>query len=401
MQLSSSRGAVRRRGRFPSGVFLLGCVFASGCLVSFDGYRALGDGASGEGGAVNAAGSGASAGKSTAGEPSAGGGVGATGPAGGKGGRAANGGSSPLAGRDAGGTSAGVSAGGAAGSSAGGVGTAGKGGGGGASGGAAGSAAAGAAGSGGQAPKTCPVNLEGPPMIEVPKPGGGFFCMDRSEVPNKDYAAFLAANPNPASQPAVCAWNSSFQPDVSNVCVAPLGAYDPVLRPRSPVSCIDWCDANKYCEWAGKHLCGAIAGGPNPVSKFADAKASQWYAACSKGGAQQFPYGDSYQPSSCVGLDSSTDVHPSPVANTVACEGGYPGLFDLSGNVAEWEDSCAGTTGATDACLVRGGDLFQAERTVPSLLCNSSKPNAVAPNPATQARSKKHERVGFRCCFDY
>src|SRR5258705_188660 len=84
-----------------------------------------------------------------------------------------------------------------------------------------------AAGSGGGGRKNCPVNLPGPPLIEIPKAGGGFFCMDRTEVPNEDYASFLATNPSTANQGAECSWNSSFQPDTSNACTTALGAYDP------------------------------------------------------------------------------------------------------------------------------------------------------------------------------
>jgi formylglycine-generating enzyme required for sulfatase activity len=232
-------------------------------------------------------------------------------------------------------------------------------------------------------------------MIEVPKPEGGFYCMDRTEVPAEDYAVFLAANPSTAGQAATCTWNTTYEPDTSSACTSAAGAYNPAVRPRSPVSCVDWCDAKRYCEWAGKRLCGAIGGGANPTSQFADATASQWYRACTKAGTRKFPYGDAYQPTYCVGLDNS-GVHPSAVATAVACEGGYPGLFDMSGNVAEWEDSC--DTGG--ACLIRGGDILQAERTTPSLLCNSSKLDATVATPAKAARDTRDELIGFRCCLD-
>jgi hypothetical protein len=38
-------------------------------------------------------------------------------------------------------------------------------------------------------------------------------------------------------------------------------------------------------------------------------------------------------------------------------DSGYAGVFDLSGNVWEWEDSCNGQSGLSDSCH-RRGDCF-------------------------------------------
>ena len=389
-------GSPARRG-FRSGVWLvIAAALASGCLVSFDGYQAL-DGGGGEGVGAGRDGSGGktgSGGKGGGGKASAGGsngGMGATEALGGAGAE------------PAGGSAPGGGAGSTAGGKAGNAGSAGLGGSASGSGGAAGSAgnagSSGNAGSGGSPPKNCPVNLAGPPLIEIPKAGGGFFCMDRTEVPNEDYQAFLDTNPSTAGQATECSWNNSFQPDASAACASTLGSYDPVGRPRSPVSCIDWCDAKRYCAWAGKRLCGAISGGGNPPASYIDAGKSQWYRACSKAGTLKFPYGNSYQGSYCIGVDSPyTD--PASVANAPACQGGYQGLFDMSGNVAEWEDSCTASTGATDDCLTRGGSLLSADTSSPSLLCNDSSINAVTPSPAVAKRNKKNELIGLRCCYD-
>jgi len=45
----------------------------------------------------------------------------------------------------------------------------------------------------------------------------------------------------------------------------------------------------------------------------------------------------------------------APVASFPGCEGFYPGLFDLEGNVAEWVDSCDGSSGPNDHCTLAGG----------------------------------------------
>jgi sulfatase modifying factor 1 len=356
---------------------LVASALASACLVSFDGYQPLAAGTGGQlaGGGNGAAGKSSSGGKNSggmAGDASSGGEAGDRDP-----GSSAGEGGSAGSGNDAG--SGGVSV---------------------AGGGAGGTSVAGSGGSGGSDPVNCPANLEGPPLIEIPKPGGGFFCMDRTEVTNQDYAAFLASNPSTANQAAACSFNDSFEPDTSAACAAEeIAKYDPVARPKVPVGCVDWCDAKRYCEWTGKRLCGAIGGGPSPTGSFADAAVSQWYRACSKGGAQKFPYGNSYQATYCNGADVA-GYHPAPVANLPACTGGYTGLFDMSGNVAEWEDSCSAASGANDNCLIRGGSIDNIDVLTPSLLCNSSVVDDTTPSPATAKRNAKNELIGIRCCLD-
>lgn len=254
-------------------------------------------------------------------------------------------------------------------------------------------------GGGGSGSQTCPVNLKGPPLIEVPKPGGGIYCIDRTEVTSSDYAQFLAANVGTTGQVAECSWNSSYEPDTTSACTSQQGIYDPVARPKVPISCVDWCDAKRYCAWAGKRLCGAIAGGASTPASYIDPAVDQWYRACSKAGSLKFPYGSSYQSAYCVGLDNS-GTHPSSVASAPACIGGYDGLYDMSGNVAEWEDACSAASGASDECLTRGGSILSVESVAPSLLCNDSTLNDTTPMPATAKRNQKSEVVGFRCCYD-
>jgi formylglycine-generating enzyme len=370
-------------------VVLVASALVSACLVSFDGYELRGNGGSDTG----SGGSAASSGKPGGGSQSNGGRSGAS-AAGTQNGSAGD--PDPGDGGDGGDGTAGNA--GAAGGSSGSAGTSGSGG----SAGDAGSSGTGGggAGGGGGGAKNCPVNLQGPPLIEIPKGGGGFYCMDRTEVTNQEYSLFLAAGPGTANQSAACAFNTSFVPDTSAACAAEeVAKYDPVARPNVPVGCVDWCDAKRYCEWAGKRLCGAIGGGSNPPASFADANASQWFRACSKGGTQKFPYGNDYKASSCNGADVS-GLHPADVANKPACVGGYTGLFDMSGNVHEWEDSCSANAGASDNCLIRGGSIDNIDVLTPSLLCNSSPPNDDTPSPTTAKRNAKDELIGIRCCLD-
>lgn len=71
------------------------------------------------------------------------------------------------------------------------------------------------------------------------------------------------------------------------------------------------------------------------------------------------------------------------------CEGGHPGLFDLSGNVLEWEDSCNETAGSQDLCRYRGGSFLDDAS---SLACGDGS--------GVGDRSFKGAGVGFRCCGD-
>lgn len=376
--------------RATRGVLLVSLgLLAPSCLVSFDGYQPFGAESGGDTGSAGTAGKATGGSKASGGVASAGTDSGNAGDSSQDGGEAGSGvagssGSGGASGGNAAGGNSGMPMGGGAGAPLGGNTNAGSG---------------GNAGTGGGG-KSCPVNLEGPQLIEVPKAGGGIYCMDRTEVTNDQYAFFLASNPSTAGQEAACSWNNGFEPDTSTACAATDDAkYDPVLRPKVPVGCIDWCDAKRYCAWTGKRLCGAVSGGSNPTSSFADANASQWYRACSKAGTLQFPYGNQYNKSYCNGADTA-GFHPATVGNLPNCVGGYNGIYDMSGNVAEWEDSCSASAGANDNCLIRGGSIDDIDVLAPSLLCNSSTPDDVTPSPATAKRNAKDELVGIRCCLD-
>ena len=382
----------------------------SGCLVSFDGYELADAGGtggtatgghagseSGAGGTNSAgmAGSFAVAGTSNGGGATNGGG-GATNGGGGAtngGGGATNGGGGATNG-GGGATNGGGGATNGGGGATNGGGGATNGGGGAANGG--GGATAGSGGSAGN-PATCPTPLHGAILVEIPKPGGGIFCIDRTEVTNADYAQFLASSPSTASQSAVCTANADFVPAADATSCT---QYDPTNKPKVPVACVDWCDAKAFCAWAGKRLCGKIGGGTNAPADFANATKSEWFTACSHVGAYKFPYGalgDTYDAAACVGADHGA-LRPTAVP-TASCQGGYDGVFDLSGNVSEWEDSCAASTGLADQCLYRGGSYLDLDTgTTPTLLCNSG--SAATPKSATKARSTRDKEIGFRCCAD-
>lgn len=221
----------------------------------------------------------------------------------------------------------------------------------------------------------CP-GLHGPGMVPIGSSGN---CIDSTEVTNADYAAFLAAIESTGlpGEPAWCAYKTAYVP--ANAW--PYASGDD----ERPVVWVDWCDARLYCLWAGKRLCGGTGGQSNPVAAFADPAQSEWFAACSAGGTRAYPYGANYDESACFSQQPAGTL-PAAVATHPGCVGGYPGLFDMSGNAWEWEDSCDVYTGPDDDCLFRGGGT---SNDAAGLTCASKV--AIARNDSTPDR-------GFRCC---
>ncbi|MBL8716376.1 MAG: SUMF1/EgtB/PvdO family nonheme iron enzyme [Myxococcales bacterium] len=224
-------------------------------------------------------------------------------------------------------------------------------------------------------------------MVRVPI-GTAFYCVDASEVTVAAYQDFATkvAVKDVAALPATCKWKTSFVAAVG-------GAAD------EPIRGVDWCDAWAYCDTAGKRLCGAIGPGgaskpPSPFDKLDDPNVDQWRHACAYGGSPVWPYGTAAQPTKCNTSDRLVDAGPGdvvPVRSLSGCNGGSSGaelatLYDMSGNVAEWTDSCQSALGASDPCRVRGGSFREKA---------SSAACGVA---MSRSRSDRQDWVGFRCC---
>jgi formylglycine-generating enzyme len=222
----------------------------------------------------------------------------------------------------------------------------------------------------------------------VPVPGG--FSIDATEVTQNQYAAWLATSPSTSGQPASCSFNTDFTPSYPTW-------PDPTYG-HHPVVYVDWCDAYAYCKAVGKRLCGKIGGGALPYGDYGDVSKSQWYRACSSGGVRNYPYGgdpsvsttDGYDGGACGGDDAYWGMERD-VAILAGCQSsvaGYEGIHDLSGNVWEWEDSCATESGGTDLCRERGGS--GRDHVLP-MRCLGGLSYA-APRSATW------DLTGFRCC---
>ena len=137
---------------------------------------------------------------------------------------------------------------------------------------------------------------------------------------------------------------------------------EPDAEPWAEVTQTDAADA---CSAAGKRLCTA----------------EEWFAACQGTEALAFPYGDAYDADACNGRDHSDAV--ALTGSIATCEGGLPGLFDMSGNVWEWVSDCE-----DGYCNTRGGSVGDVNQV--SLRCDAATP--LEP-------SASHYNVGFRCCL--
>jgi formylglycine-generating enzyme required for sulfatase activity len=249
-----------------------------------------------------------------------------------------------------------------------------------------GGAGSGAGGQGG-APPICPngAPLKGAPMVGVPAESP--YCIDVREVSNSDFSVFLSALNMIDSELPACAWNDSAKPaQLMTGCTGGI----PATPFDEPVVCVDWCDAWEFCHWAGKRLCGAIEGAgrqPTPFDSTADASQSEWYRACSRAGTQEYPYGVDFESGECNDASATLGV-AAPVTSFPDCVGGYDGIFDMSGNVKEWENSCNGAAGMDDLCHHRSGSFASSEL---DTRCQTA---------AAVARKAAFSDVGFRCCLD-
>ncbi|MCA9666021.1 MAG: SUMF1/EgtB/PvdO family nonheme iron enzyme [Myxococcales bacterium] len=134
---------------------------------------------------------------------------------------------------------------------------------------------------------------------------------------------------------------------------------------------VTYASALKACQAAGMRLCTA----------------AEWLVACQSAAATLYPYGASYNASSCNGLENNNGA-PLPTGNKAACESGSEGLFDMSGNLREWTSTKTGQTSTgKDIYLVRGGAY------------NTPAPGLTCPFNLTQAVDEVVLPAnGFRCC---
>lgn len=217
----------------------------------------------------------------------------------------------------------------------------------------------------------CPSG-RGPEMANL-----GAFCMDRSEVTRSNFNAFLA-------DPGKPAWPSS--------CGSPSYPAATTDSGDHPATNVTFCEAEVYCRWAGKQLCGARSGGA-VTPEAALTASSMWTYACWSGETPRaYPYGEAYERTRCLGerlVGSSPGTVPVNVAGTNCRSDREPfrQVIDLSGSIAEWEDACSGADVAA-TCRVRGGSWN--EMSSPNLRCDAAR---------SEPKGSRLSDVGFRCCY--
>jgi hypothetical protein len=214
-------------------------------------------------------------------------------------------------------------------------------------------------------------------MVRLPQG----YCIDGTEVTMRQYQHWLDSSPPTTGQiPPVCAGNVGFALDAN--CLKNDSAY------------VDaGFDDYAYCRAIGKRLCGSRDGGSEDIDDVTKANVSQWHNACvSDGATNAYPYGVDYQPEACNGAYDpdagtyATGIPAVPVGSIQSCQSsvpGYRGVFDLSGNVWEWEDSCFEYDSRID-CAIRGGSFRDG-----TLDCSH-----VGHQPFDQSWGN----TGFRCC---
>ena len=105
----------------------------------------------------------------------------------------------------------------------------------------------------------------------------------------------------------------------------------------------------------------------------------EWRKACRGRGGAAFPYGRTFNPNKCNTEDADEEERSITASGRFrGCRSAW-GVYDMSGNVAEW------TGGQT----VRGGDSSASDE---EAACSAGGRSA----PST-ARSS----IGFRCCSDF
>jgi sulfatase modifying factor 1 len=226
----------------------------------------------------------------------------------------------------------------------------------------------------------CP-SVPGPALVQI-ETSRGNYCIDSTEVSNLQYAQFLSAIvPAKAIRPPGCEGQVNFMPHGP-------WPYGPGTD-QYPVVSVDWCQAYAYCAWAGKRLCGRIPRGPLAMGPpETDALQSQWFNACSAGGQNAYPYGNTFKQGVCS-APAGQPTLIQPVGTQLQCVGGYPGIFDMTGNVWEWADVCA-TTGANSLCRVYGGAF---DSNPPELNCSFT-------GRASARTGVGANNIGIRCCAD-
>jgi formylglycine-generating enzyme required for sulfatase activity len=201
------------------------------------------------------------------------------------------------------------------------------------------------------------------------------FWLDQTEVTNAQYRACVEAG--------IC------EPPVD--CFKGEPTYNDPLKAVHPVVCVDWYDAQAYCEWTGGRL---------PTE-------AEWeYAARGEEGLL-YPWGNVFDGTKLNYCDSTCeeshadDTFTDGFAKT-APVGSFPegvswcGAYDMAGNVFEWVSDWLGDY-SDEAQVNPFGPEFGTEKV--SRGCSWFYHPARARTAARESMEpdKSFDRLGFRC----
>ncbi len=220
-------------------------------------------------------------------------------------------------------------------------------------------------------------------------------CIDAYEATNSEYVEFLNAHGNDCFIEAYVAYvedqseygcYKDIRPSSRKELVSEVdGEWEAVPGfEQYPVVDVTYVGAKLACEWWGKELCTL----------------EMWETACGGPDESKYPYGDDYDPCKCnfgsMDEDCYFPTEQVEVGSYPECEGGYPGLFDMSGNVSEWVNHCDYHRVFFSKSCVRkgGGPTGPLEKTQ----CYDRDPMTDEPISWAGVYASSPMR-GFRCCL--
>lgn len=236
-------------------------------------------------------------------------------------------------------------------------------------------------------------------MSRVDIPNSECFWIDQEEVSVANYQRWQSAVAADAVSwdPTWCAWKRERSDPISDrddACAKQILSFDlQPFAPNKPMRCVDFCEAEAFCRWAGKHLCHASDAfgvqGPRDAVR-------EWFLACSNTLTTAYPWGNERDDlrcntgqtsENCITLRPTCGVLPSGEKSQCTSS---TGVVDLLGNVAEWVYSCNLITpeqaNAPSGCGVRGGGYDASLES-----CNDE---------STLQNDSRLPSLGFRCCSD-